>query len=200
MCLLLMQAQAMSSPEELQRRWQVVLSYHGGSAKLWREHLQWQRAQYASFAVPQLHASYQNAVQVGSCRPDHAHTDRQTELLAIHHGGYHALQLDSRPLIFFPLLLMSSSSVFFWILGSTGHAHVGHAYGVNHPSHSSSVNHAAASTEGVNIMNAAMLVTSGGPQKQASNSHTVPTITAQLLTLPCIRGVMPLALSHDNDR
>ncbi|DBB14987.1 hypothetical protein WJX82_009217 [Trebouxia sp. C0006] len=56
-------AQAMSSPEELQRRWQVVLSYHGGSAKLWREHLQWQRAQYASFAVPQLRASYQNAVQ-----------------------------------------------------------------------------------------------------------------------------------------
>ncbi len=128
------------------------------------------------------------------------HTHRQTELLAIHHGGYHSLQLDSRPLVFFPLLLMSSSSVFFWILGSTGHAHVGHAYGVNHPSHSSSVNHAAASTEGVNIMNAAMLVTSGGPQKQASNSHTVPTITAQLLTLPCIRAVMPLALSHDNDR
>ncbi len=65
MCLLVLQAQAMSSPEELQRRWQVVLSYHGGSAKLWREHLQWQRAQYASFAVPQLRASYQNAVQVG---------------------------------------------------------------------------------------------------------------------------------------
>ena len=64
MCLLVVQAQAMSSPEELQRRWQVVLSYHGGSAKLWREHLQWQRAQYASFAVPQLRASYQNAVQV----------------------------------------------------------------------------------------------------------------------------------------
>ncbi|DBA66769.1 TPA: hypothetical protein ACH3X2_001915 [Trebouxia sp. C0005] len=56
-------AQAMSTPEELQRRWQVVLSYHGGSAKLWREHLQWQRAQYASFAVPQLRESYQNAVQ-----------------------------------------------------------------------------------------------------------------------------------------
>ncbi|DBB01993.1 TPA: hypothetical protein ACH3X1_000578 [Trebouxia sp. C0004] len=56
-------AQAMSSSEELQRRWQVVLSYHGGSAKLWQEHLQWQRAQYASFAVPQLRASYRNAVQ-----------------------------------------------------------------------------------------------------------------------------------------
>ena len=66
MCLLVVQAQAMSSPEELQRRWQVVLSYHGGSAKLWWEHLQWQRAQYASFTVSQLRASYQNAVQVGT--------------------------------------------------------------------------------------------------------------------------------------
>ena len=76
MCPLLVQAQAMSTPEELQRRWQVVLSYHGGSAKLWREHLQWQRAQYASFAVPQLRESYQNAVQVGPYRRDYAHTDR----------------------------------------------------------------------------------------------------------------------------
>ena len=99
---------------------------------------------------------------------------------------------------------------------------MGHAYGVNHPSHSSfviraaastegvdtmphhlhssSVNHAAASAEGIDIMShhAAMLEISGGSSKQASNSHTVLTVTAQLLTLPCICGVMSLTLEHSN--
>ncbi|KAL3135501.1 hypothetical protein ABBQ38_005981 [Trebouxia sp. C0009 RCD-2024] len=56
-------AQAMSTPEELKRRWQVVLSYHGGSPQLWREYLHWQRAQYATFAVRHISQSYQNAVQ-----------------------------------------------------------------------------------------------------------------------------------------
>ena len=54
----------MSSPEDLQRRWQVVLTYHGGSAKLWREFLHWQQAQYATFGVTQIRSTYQNAVQV----------------------------------------------------------------------------------------------------------------------------------------
>ena len=54
----------MSSPEDLQRRWQVVLTYHGGSAKLWREFLRWQQAQYATFGVTQIRSTYQNAVQV----------------------------------------------------------------------------------------------------------------------------------------
>ena len=55
----------MSSPEDLQKRWQVVLTYHGASPKLWKEYLRWQRAQYGAFAVPQICSSYQNAVQVG---------------------------------------------------------------------------------------------------------------------------------------
>ena len=58
------QAQAMSTPEELKRRWQVVLTYHGGSPQLWREYLRWQRAQYASFAVRHISQSDQSAVQV----------------------------------------------------------------------------------------------------------------------------------------
>lgn len=58
------QAQAISTPDELKRRWQVVLTYHGGSPQLWRQYLHWQRAQYANFAVQQVTQSYQNAVQV----------------------------------------------------------------------------------------------------------------------------------------
>ena len=58
------QAQAMSSQDELKRRWQVVLTYHGGSPKLWRQYLLWQRAQYATFDVRQISQSYQSAVQV----------------------------------------------------------------------------------------------------------------------------------------
>lgn len=58
------QAEAMSTPEELKRRWQVVLTYHGGSPQLWRAYLRWQRAQYATFAVRHISQSYQNAVQV----------------------------------------------------------------------------------------------------------------------------------------
>ena len=58
------QAQAMSTPDELKRRWQVVLTYHGGSPKLWRQYLLWQRAQYATFAVREISQSYQSAVQV----------------------------------------------------------------------------------------------------------------------------------------
>ena len=107
---LLVQAQAMSSPEEVQRRWQVVLSYHGGSAKLWREHLQWQRAQYASFAVPQLRASYQKAVQVGPYRRGCAHTDRGNCLPYIMEAGFYC-SWRVGPHFCFPLLLTSSSSV-----------------------------------------------------------------------------------------
>jgi len=33
-------------------------------------------------------------------------------------------------------------------------------------------------------------------QKQAPNSHKVPNVTAQLLTLPFICGVMPLTLKE----
>ena len=57
-------AQAMSSPEDLQKRWQVLLTYHGASPNLWRQHLRWLRAQYGVFAEPQIPSSYQNAVQV----------------------------------------------------------------------------------------------------------------------------------------
>lgn len=59
-----MQAQAMSSPDDLKRRWQVVLTYHGGSAKLWREYLHWHRAQYGTFTVRQVSQTHQSAVQV----------------------------------------------------------------------------------------------------------------------------------------
>ena len=62
------QAQAMSSTEDLLHRWQVVLTYHGGSPQLWRAHLQWQRAQYGSFAVSHIRTSYQNAIQVSQTR------------------------------------------------------------------------------------------------------------------------------------
>ena len=64
------QAQAMSTADELKRRWQVVLTYHGGSSKLWREYLRWQRAQYATFAVRQISESYQSAVQVTTTNTD----------------------------------------------------------------------------------------------------------------------------------
>ncbi len=112
-------------------------------------------------------------------------------------AGFHC-SWPSGPWFSFPLLLVSLSSLsfyFFWVLGSNGHAH-----GVKYSSHSNFVSHAASNTEGVNITlhHAAMYAVSRGPQFQASNSHTVPTITPQLLTLPCICGVMPLTLEPDS--
>ena len=75
----------MSTPDELKRRWQVVLTYHSGSPKLWRQYLLWQRAQYATFAVHQISQSYQSAVQVLIMWHDFDQI-LAMEVLRLHHG------------------------------------------------------------------------------------------------------------------
>ena len=76
----------MSSPEDLHRRWQVVLTYHGGSAKLWKEYLRWQRSQYGMFDVPKIRASYQNAVQVSHCMQQLLYVYLHSSINTVHSG------------------------------------------------------------------------------------------------------------------